>query len=563
MVETGIRKAWLFAARAPGTKKDEEDLARTLSDELSLPYRFQLQRTKGAATRQLLKQFLVDIGHWIKGNSPGLLWIAGHGAIDEAGEHRLLTDDIDQDSELSSAFRLRELWMLVRKVVGETQAPLLVVLDVCHAYERGMPELPRNVVVVGASASDQVARGNEGHGGFLTQALLQALRGYGARPDGVVDLDTAAASIRAGKAMQGNGYQDPWWVHRELHAAMELNRFESSAVPHEQTAYDLAGASESLYPLRDVMQETFRRMMKATERGAHIIGIPTGFDRYDRMTNGLHDGELTIVAARAGMGKTSLVLNMAINIASPQELERDPFRRWKEPGYAVVIFSLEMSREEIVNRMICSEARIDVSRARTGWLAPSDWTKLTQAAAHLNTLNIWIDDAPGLSLRTIRSKVRRLQVEFDRVDETTGEKTHRVGLVVVDNVQLMKGREGASSREQEISDISWGLKQLAKDLSLPIIAVSKLNRPAETRGRVKSERPQMSDLGEWGALEQDADNICFIYRDEYYDADTAERAVAELVITKQRNGTCDTIKLRFDAPYTRFDNFADEQYDDR
>jgi replicative DNA helicase len=342
----------------------------------------------------------------------------------------------------------------------------------------------------------------------------------------------------------------------------EAQQFIDSA---EQAVYDIARTREStsVYPLREVMQETFRRMMKATERGARIIGIPTGFDRYDRMTSGLHDGELTIVAARPGMGKTSLVLNMAINVASPQELEnaRDPNERWQEPGYAVVVFSLEMPREQIVNRMLCSEARVDVSRVRTGMLAPSDWSKLTQAAAHLNNLNIWVDDSAALSILELRSKVRRLQAEFDRVDPATGEKKQRVGLVVVDYLQLMSGRQNANSREQEISEISRGLKRLAKELMLPVIALSQLNRAVETRGE-KSKRPQLSDLRESGAIEQDADNICFIYRDDYYNKESAERSVAELIVAKQRNGPTNTVKVKFDAQYTRFEDLPDGQYQD-
>jgi replicative DNA helicase len=342
----------------------------------------------------------------------------------------------------------------------------------------------------------------------------------------------------------------------------EAKAFIDSA---EQAVYDIARTRESssIFPLRDVMQETFRRMMKATERGARIIGIPTGFDRYDRMTSGLHDGELTIVAARPGMGKTSLVLNMAINVASPQQLEssRDPNERWEEPGYAVVIFSLEMPREQIVNRMLCSEARVDVSRVRTGMLAPSDWSKLTQAAAHLNNLNIWVDDSAALSILELRSKVRRLQSEFDRVDPATGEKKQRVGLVVVDYLQLMKGRDGVNSREQEISEISRGLKQLSKECKLPVIALSQLNRAVETRGE-KSKRPQLSDLRESGAIEQDADNICFIYRDDYYNKESMERSVAELIIAKQRNGPTDTVKVKFDAQYTRFEDLPEGAYSD-
>jgi replicative DNA helicase len=342
----------------------------------------------------------------------------------------------------------------------------------------------------------------------------------------------------------------------------EAQQFIDSA---EQAVYDIARTRESssVHLLRDVMQETFRRITKATERGARITGISTGFDRYDRMTSGLHDGELTIVAARPGMGKTALVVNMAINVASPQQLEnaRDPNDRWEEPGYGVVIFTLEMPREQIVNRMLCSEARVDVSRVRTGMLTPSDWNKLTQSAAHLANLNVWVDDTPALSIFEVRSKVRRLQAEFDKVDPATGEKKQRIGLVVVDYLQLMRGRDNAPSREQEISEISRGLKQLAKELSLPVIALSQLNRAVETRGE-KSKRPQLSDLRESGAIEQDADNICFIYRDDYYNKETADRNLAELIIAKQRNGPTDIVRVRFDAQYTRFDNLADGEFDE-
>jgi len=342
----------------------------------------------------------------------------------------------------------------------------------------------------------------------------------------------------------------------------EAQQFIDSA---EQAVYDIARTREStsVHLLRDVMQETFRRITKATERGARITGISTGFDRYDRMTSGLHDGELTIVAARPGMGKTALVVNMAINVASPQQLEnaRDPNDRWEEPGFGVVIFTLEMPREQIVNRMLCSEARVDVSRVRTGMLTPSDWSKLTQSAAHLANLNVWVDDTAALSIFEVRSKVRRLQAEFDKVDPATGDKKQRIGLVVVDYLQLMRGRENAASREQEISEISRGLKQLAKELSLPVIALSQLNRAVETRGE-KSKRPQLSDLRESGAIEQDADNICFIYRDDYYNKETADRNVAELIIAKQRNGPTDTVRVRFDAQYTRFDNLAEGEFDE-
>jgi replicative DNA helicase len=174
-------------------------------------------------------------------------------------------------------------------------------------------------------------------------------------------------------------------------------------------------------------------------------------------------------------------------------------------------------------------------------------------------LNIWVDDSPALGILDLRSKVRRLQAEFDQKDEK-GEKKKRIGLVVVDYLQLMRGREGAASREQEISEISRGLKQLAKELSLPVIALSQLNRAVETRSE-KGKRPQLSDLRESGAIEQDADNICFIYRDDYYNKETADRNVAELIVAKQRNGPTDTVRVRFDAQYTRFDNLAEGEYE--
>jgi len=230
--------------------------------------------------------------------------------------------------------------------------------------------------------------------------------------------------------------------------------------------------------------------------------------------------------------------------------------------------------------MLCAEAKVDLSRVRTGMLTPSDWSKLTQAATHLASLNVWIDDSPALSILELRSKMRRLQAEFDRAESASGEASppqnsgatqsppqsggatqrRRIGLVVVDYLQLMKGRDGAPSREQEISEISRGLKQLAKELSLPVIALSQLNRAVETRAE-KSKRPQLSDLRESGAIEQDADNICFLYRDDYYNKETQHRNIAELIIAKQRNGPTDTVRVRFEPHHTRFDNLADGEYE--
>ena len=195
------------------------------------------------------------------------------------------------------------------------------------------------------------------------------------------------------------------------------------------------------------------------------------------------------------------------------------------------------------------------------WGGAPDWNKLTQASAYLAGLPIWVDDSPGINILELRAKVRRLQAEFDKADES-GRKLRRIGLVVVDYLQLMRGREGLSSREQEISEISRGLKGLAKELSVAVIALSQLNRAVETRSE-KSKRPQLSDMRESGAIEQDADNIIFIYRDEYYNKDTTtEPNVAELIIAKQRNGPQGTVKLAFIKPLTRFESLAPGSSDD-
>ena len=332
----------------------------------------------------------------------------------------------------------------------------------------------------------------------------------------------------------------------------------------EQAIYNIARTSskQSVEKLIEVMKKSFARLNDAVARGGKITGVSTGFERFDRQTAGLHEGDLSIIAARPGMGKTSFVLNLAANIAKPRhnELANDPNNRWDEPGVGCVVFSLEMPREQLANRLICAEAKVDVSKMRTGALGASDWNKLTMAASTLGSLPIWIDDSPGLSLLELRAKVRRLQSEYDTHDEN-GKKIRKLGCVIIDYLQLMKGRDGVNSREQEISEISRGLKGLAKELELPVIALSQLNRAVETRSE-KSKRPLISDLRESGAIEQDADNIIFIYRDDYYNPDTPEPNIAELIIAKQRNGPTGTVKVRFDKMWTRFDNLPEGEYED-
>jgi len=413
---------------------------------------------------------------------------------------------------------------------------------------------PVDVVQVGTWLKNRERIAQVGGMGYLTEIL------------------NAAPAI-ANVAAYGRTIHEKWRVRQLILTCQRVSA--QGYIDYGEAQQFIDGAEQEIYKIArvegqssverilDVMKKSFKQLTDAVQRGDRITGVPSGFDRYDRLTAGLHEGDLTIVAARPGMGKTSFVLNVAVNVASPKgrESTTDPNQRWEEAGAGCIVFSLEMPREQIANRMVCSEGRVDVGKVRQGFLSPQDWNRLTQAASFLGQLPIWIDDSPSLSILELRAKVRRLQAEFDRTDDT-GRKTRKIGLVIVDYLQLMKGRDGVNSREQEISEISRGLKGLAKELKLPVIALSQLNRSVETRSE-KSKRPQLSDLRESGAIEQDADNICFIYRDDYYNKElSAERNVAELIIAKQRNGPTGTVKVRFDREYTRFDNLAEGEYVD-
>ncbi len=259
----------------------------------------------------------------------------------------------------------------------------------------------------------------------------------------------------------------------------------------EQSIYQIArtGKKEATIQVAAIVAPVFKAITDAAERGDRMTGISTGYEKLDAKTAGLHDGELTIVAARPGMGKTALAMNMAVNVASDRTLADDTVRI----GDGVVVFSLEMPKESLVQRLICSEGRVDIGKLRQGYLQPDDWRKLTESSAYIASLPIWINDVPSTSLLDIRAEVRRVQAKFNRVHEDPRKST-RVGLVVIDYLQLMKGRDGVNSREQEISEISRGLKALAKELSVPVIALAQLNREVEKRG--KDKRPQLSDLRE-------------------------------------------------------------------
>ena len=284
--------------------------------------------------------------------------------------------------------------------------------------------------------------------------------------------------------------------------------------------------------ITDVVVRSFEAITKAAELKQHITGLPTGFERLDRMTAGMHPGDLIIIAGRPAMGKTAFALNVALNACRMRKS-------------AAVVFSLEMPKEQLANRLLCSEAKVDAGKLRTGYLSRDDWPKLTAAAGTLSDLPFWLDDTPGLTLMELRAKARRLKAEHD------------LGLIVIDYLQLMRAGTKTDSREQEISEISRSLKGLAKELGIPVIALSQLNRSVESRGN-KDKRPQMSDLRESGAIEQDADTIWFIYRDEVYNPESTEKGIAEVIVGKQRAGATGTVKCLFQREYTRFENLAEE-----
>ena len=287
-------------------------------------------------------------------------------------------------------------------------------------------------------------------------------------------------------------------------------------------------------PIKDVLVESFTKLEELYNRKQHITGVPTGFSELDYKTAGLHGSELILVAARPAMGKTAFALNIATNAAL----------RGNAP---VAIFSLEMSKDQLVNRILCSEAMVDSNKVRTGKLEEDDWIKLAGAIGPLSESEIYIDDTPGISVMEIRTKCRKLK------------KEKKIGLVVIDYLQLVQGsNKRIGSREQEISEISRSLKILAKEINVPVIALSQLSRAVEQR---PDHRPMLSDLRESGAIEQDADIVMFLYRDDYYNKESEKKDIAEVIIAKQRGGSTGTVELLWMGNYTKFVNL-EKRFDD-
>jgi replicative DNA helicase len=298
----------------------------------------------------------------------------------------------------------------------------------------------------------------------------------------------------------------------------------------EQIVFDLAQArvTSEFSHIDELLKETFDRLMKLYEEGAEVTGVPSGFRDIDRLTSGFQPGNLLILAARPSMGKSGLALNMAANLGV-------------RSGIPVAMFTLEMSKSEVTQRLMCSEAKVESQRLRTGKLAQEDWSRLTAACDKLAKAPIYIDDSGSTTMMEIRSKSRRLKM-----------REPNLGLVIVDYLQLMTSETRTENRVQEVSEISRNLKRLARDLDVPVLALSQLSRAVEQR---HDKRPILSDLRESGSIEQDADLVFFIYRDEYYNPEeTDSQGIAELHLAKHRNGPTDVVRLSF---LKRFAKFAD------
>lgn len=281
-------------------------------------------------------------------------------------------------------------------------------------------------------------------------------------------------------------------------------------------------------PLNEIITNNFEAIEKLFDKKQLITGVATGFKDFDNKTSGMQPSDLIIIAGRPSMGKTTFALNIARNAGIDAKIP-------------VAIFSLEMSKEQLGLRMLCSEARINSNKLRTGYLAHSDWPDLTNAADKLTKAPIFIDDTPALTALDVRTRARRLKSE------------HNIGLIIIDYLQLMRGRHNVENRQQEVSEISRSLKALAKELKVPVIALSQLSRAVETR---TEKRPQLSDLRESGAIEQDADLVAFLYREEVYNKDTENKGIAEILIEKHRNGPTGVVTLIFLSEFTRFENHA-------
>ncbi len=280
--------------------------------------------------------------------------------------------------------------------------------------------------------------------------------------------------------------------------------------------------------MKEIIKDSIENIDRLYQKKAHVTGIPTGYIDFDNITSGLQESDLIIIAGRPSMGKSALALGIAEYAGVVEKIP-------------IAVFSLEMSKEQLAQRLLCAHAKVDAHKVRTGYLSPSDWPRLTAAAGKLSEAPIFIDDSPAISVMELRAKARRLKAHHD------------IKLIMLDYMQLMRGSGSEESRQQEISDISRSLKSLARELNVPVVAISQLSRAVESR---TDHRPQLSDLRESGAIEQDADVVVLILREEYYNPTPDNQGIAEIIIAKQRNGPVGSVKLSFIKELTRFENLA-------
>jgi len=363
-------------------------------------------------------------------------------------------------------------------------------------------------------------------GGASYLGSLQASVATGAHVEHYARILLEKATLRSMIEISGRIVEDCFDARDD---AMDiLDRAESSILAVSQ-----GRLKQGFAPVKDVLHATFERIQQLYEHPGQLTGVPTGYADLDRMLGGMQPSDLLIIAGRPSMGKTALVLNIAQHAAIEHKRH-------------VAFFSLEMSKEQLAQRLLTAEARIDAHKLRSGNLKDNDWPLLTEAAGQLAEAPIYIDDTPAISVLEMRAKVRRLQSQ------------HGLSLIVVDYLQLMRSTSRADNRQQEISEISRSLKALAKEMQVPVVALSQLSRAVESRGGEK--RPMLSDLRESGAIEQDADVVLFIYRPEVYEDTEENEGVAEIIVGKQRNGPIGSVRLAFIKEYTRFESFAREEF---
>ena len=444
-----------------------------------------------------------------------------------AGSTRVLPHNLDAEQSVLGGILLRNdvLSMLDKLEVDDFYDPRHQAI---MAAIRGLEDASKPIDEVTLDAQLQSMGKLEAVGGMAYIAQL-GLRVPTA--DNVVhyagivrDQAVARRLMLTASEIAAKGYDE----YGEIHEYLD----EAEAKIFEVTQRTQRGQATSL---KQLLKQVFSSLDERFKAAGGITGVPSGFRDLDEKTAGFQPTELTILAARPAMGKTSFVMSIARNCAI-------------DHGFPVLVFSLEMSSGQLAERLLCSEAKVDSTSLRRGQLQRQDLTNMTYAADTLSKAPLFIDDTPAISLREVRSTARRIMGDKEI------KKDKKFGLIIIDYLQLMHGSRGKqTSREQEISEISRGLKSLSQELSCPIIALSQLNRSLESR---ENKRPQLSDLRESGAIEQDADLIIFIYRDEVYNKETEEKNIAEIIIGKNRHGAIDTVKTRFEGRYTRFENLS-------